>query len=293
MVGRIARLEARLRIRPVDDCRMARTSLSIARPPVDPLGIIGLAALVALWWGLSQFHFLSRLALPPPAGVAAAVAQNFFSSRYLANYHLGDGGLAANLAYTISNVVVALVVSCVVGVALGFASARVELFRAVADPIMLTAGTIPILVTAPFFLIWFGTSRSAQIALLILFDVTIVYLFAQRAAANLDPTYVAAGRTLGAGPMRILSDVYLIGALPEVFGGIRVALAGAWGLEAFSELLGAPKGIGRVIQAMAEDMDTQMVFAAIMALAVVAVAFDVAIGGAFGFITRWRRRARL
>ncbi|MGC9960054.1 ABC transporter permease [Roseiarcus sp.] len=272
---------------------MARTSLSVARLPVDPLGIIGLLALVALWWGLSQFHFLSRLALPPPAGVAAAITQNFFSSNYLANYHLGYGGLAGNLAYTISNVVVALAVSCVVGVALGFASARVELFRAFADPIMLTAGTIPILVTAPFFLIWFGTGRSAQIALLILFDVTIVYLFAQRAAANLDPTYVAAGRTLGAGPMRIVSDVYLKGALPEVFGGIRIALAGAWGLEAFSELLGAPKGIGRVIQAMAAEMDSQMVFAAIMTLAAVAVAFDVAIGGAFDFITRWRRRARL
>jgi ABC-type nitrate/sulfonate/bicarbonate transport system permease component len=272
---------------------MARTSLNIARLPVDPLGIVGLAALVALWWSLSQFHFLSKLALPPPAGVAAAVAQNFFSSRYLANYHLGDGGLAANLAYTISNVAIALAVSCVVGVGLGFASARAELFRAVADPIMLTAGTVPILVTAPFFLIWFGTSRSAQVGLLILFDITIVYLFAQRAAANLDPIYVAAGRTLGARPMRIVSDVYLMGALPEVFGGIRIALAGAWGLEAFSELLGAPKGIGRVIQAMAEDMDTQMVFAAIMALTVVAVAFDVAIGGTFGFITRWRRKVRL
>jgi ABC-type nitrate/sulfonate/bicarbonate transport system permease component len=157
-----------------DDCKMTRTSLSVARLQVDPLGIIGLLALVALWWGLSQFHLLSRLALPPPAGVAATIAQNFFSSSYLANYHLGYGGLAGNLAYTISNVVVALAVSCVVGVALGFASARVALFRAFADPIMLTGGTIPILVTAPFFLIWFGTSRSAQIAVLILFDVTSV-----------------------------------------------------------------------------------------------------------------------
>jgi ABC-type nitrate/sulfonate/bicarbonate transport system permease component len=282
-----------LQVQPAGDGKMARKSHGVTRLPADPLGIVGLATLVALWWGLSHFHFLSRLALPPPAAVVATVAQNFFSSSYLANYHLGDGGLAANLAYTISNVAVALAVSCVVGVALGFASARVELFRAIADPIMLTAGTIPILVTAPFFLIWFGTSRSAQIALLILFNVTIIYLFAQRAAANLDPTYVAAGRTLGAGPMRIVSDVYLMGALPEVFGGIRIALAGAWGLEAFSELLGAPKGIGRVIQAMGEDMDTQMVFAAIMALAVVAVAFDIAIGGTFGFITRWRRRASL
>jgi ABC-type nitrate/sulfonate/bicarbonate transport system permease component len=272
---------------------MAPTSPGAPRLPVDPLGILGLLALIALWWGLSEFRVVSHLALPPPGGVVATIAQNFFSSRYLANYHLGDGGLAGNLLYTISNVVIALVVSCVVGITLGFASARVDLFRAIADPIALTAGTIPILVTAPFFLIWFGTSRGAQIALLILYDVTIVYLFAQRAAANLDPTYVAASRTLGASPRRIVVDVYLMGALPEVFGGVRIALAGAWGLEAFSELLGAPKGIGRVIQAMAADMDTQMMVAAIVALAVVAVVFDVAIAGIFGFFTRWRRVARL
>ena len=44
---------------------------------------------------------------------------------------------------------------------------------------------------------------------------------------------------------------------------------------------------------MAADMDTQMMVAAIVALAVVAVAFDVAIGGMFAFITRWRRPSRL
>ena len=80
--------------------------------------------------------------------------------------------------------------------ALGLTSASVGILRAIVDPIMLTAGTIPILVTAPFFLIWFGTSRSAQSALLMIYDVAILYLFAQRAAANLDPTYPAAARTL-------------------------------------------------------------------------------------------------
>jgi ABC-type nitrate/sulfonate/bicarbonate transport system permease component len=272
---------------------MARTSLGPSRLQVDPLGIVGLLALIALWWALSRFHIVSQLSLPSPGGVAATIADNLFSSRYLAGYHLGDGGIAANLVYTIVNVVVALIVSCIVGVTLGFVSARVDVVRVLADPIMLTAGTIPILVTAPFFLVWFGVSRSAQIALLILYDVTIVYLFAQRAATNLDPTYAAAGRTLGASERRIVFDILFRGALPEVFGGIRIALAGAWGLEAFSELLGAPKGIGRVIQAMSEDMDTQMVFAGIIALAVVAVAFDVAAGAVFGFATRWKRAARI
>lgn len=261
--------------------------------PFDPLGGIGLVALIVLWWALSYYRIVPQVSLPSPGGVVTTIADNFFSSRYLENYHLGQEGMAGNLVYSIANVLIALVVACAVGITLGFTSARFTLFRAMVDPVMLTAGTIPVLVTAPFFLVWFGVSRSAQIALLVIYDITIVYLFAQRAATNLDPTYVNASRTLGANQLRIILDVYLMGTLPEVFGGIRIALAGAWGLEAFSELLGAPKGIGRVIQAMTADMDTQMMVAAIVALAFVAVGFDFVVSGLFGFITRWKRKVRL
>src|SRR5262245_50586622 len=270
-----------------------RPSRLARRPTVDPLGILGLLLLIALWWGVSSLELVSRLFLPPPGEVARTIAENLFSSPYLASYHLGGSGLSASLVYAASNVLLATAISCVVGIMLGFITARVDLFRSILDPVVLTAGTIPILVTAPFFLIWFGTSRAAQIALLILYGTTIVYLFAQRAVTNLDPLYVAAAQALGASPRRILLYVYLVGTLPEVFGGIRIALAGAWGLEAVSELLGAPKGIGRVIQAMGSGMDTPTMMAAIFALAIGAVGFDVIVAAVFGFITRWRAPARL
>jgi ABC-type nitrate/sulfonate/bicarbonate transport system permease component len=190
--------------------------------------------------------------------------------------------------YTVTNVLLAMVIASVLGIGLGLTSARMYVVRAAFDPIVLTAGTIPILVTAPFFLIWFGTDRSGQVVLLTLYAVTIIYLFAQRAVGNLDPIYQAAARTLGAGQRRILLDVYLRGTLPEVFGGIRIALAGAWGLEAVAELLGAPNGIGRAIQALATSMDVSSIIAAIFSLAIVAVGFDALVAGVFGFITRWR-----
>jgi ABC-type nitrate/sulfonate/bicarbonate transport system permease component len=261
--------------------------------PVDPLGVIGLLIVVGLWWAITRFGFASPMFLPPPGGVVSVVAENFFSSQYLLDYHLGDGGLFSDLVYTVSNVLIALVISCVVGVALGLASSRIGLMRAVVDPVMLTAGTIPILVTAPFFLIWFGDSRWAQTALLVIYDITILYLFSQRAADNLDPTYVSASRMLGASPRRIILDVILMGTMPEILGGVRIAMAGAWGLEAFSELLGAPHGIGRVIQAMATAMDTTIMVGTILLLAVVAVGCDAIVAGAFGYITRWKRKARL
>lgn len=267
--------------------------LRLPKLPVDPLGVVGLLIVIGAWWAIASLGWASPMFLPPPAGVIGAIRDNFFSSSYLDTYHLGEGGLYSNLIYTGSNVMLALVISCVIGVGLGLTSARVRFLRAVIDPVMMTAGTIPILVTAPFFLIWFGTSRSAQTALLVIYGVTILYVFAQRAAVNLDPTYAAAGRMLGASPRRLLFDVFLMGALPEILGGVRVAMAGAWGLETFSELLGAPHGVGRVIQAMATGMDTQFMVATILTLAVVAVACDVIVAGLFGYLTRWKRTARL
>lgn len=254
----------------------------------DPLGIVGLLALLAVWWLIAGLQLVPAIFLPPPDEVARTIARNFFYSSYLAQYNLGTGGFAASLLYTVSNVLLAMAIACVVGISLGLISARITIVRSVFDPIVLTAGTLPILVTAPFFLIWFGTDRSGQVVLITLYAVTIIYLFAQRAVGNLDPIYQAAAHTLGAGHRRILTDVYLKGTLPEVFGGIRIALAGAWGLEAVAELLGAPNGIGRVIQALAASMDVPGIIAAIVSLAIVAVGFDFVVAGVFGYITRWQ-----
>ena len=275
------------------DGRVIRPVIRAPKLPVDPLGVIGLVAVLVLWWVVTALGWVTPVFLPAPGAVFKIVAENFTSSDYLQNYRLGEGGLAGEIGFTASNVIFTLIVSCVIGVALGISSARLGLLRAIVDPIMLTAGTIPILVTAPFFLIWFGTDRSAQIALLMIYQVTILYLFAQRAANNLDPTYASASRMLGASPTRVIFDVYLKGTLPEVLGGVRIAMAGAWGLETFSELLGAPHGVGRVIQAMGTAMDTQFMVATILALAVVAVGCDGIVAGLFAYITRWKRLARL
>jgi ABC-type nitrate/sulfonate/bicarbonate transport system permease component len=60
-----------------------------------------------------------------------------------------------------------------------------------------------------------------------------------------------------------------------------------------AELLGVPRGVGRVIQALASSSDVPNIMAMILVLAVVAVAFDVVVAGLFGYITRWRAAERV
>ncbi|MEQ8697466.1 MAG: hypothetical protein RLT05_12995 [Bauldia litoralis] len=78
-----------------------------------------------------------------------------------------------------------------------------------------------------------------------------------------------------------------------MLGGIRIALAGAWGLEAIAELLGAQQGIGKIIEVLAGSLDIEGIFAALLVLGIVAVIADWIAGALVRYVTRWSVSARV
>lgn len=261
-----------------------------ARRSVDPLWIVGTALLLLFWWGLTKVA--PSTTVPGPIGVATRIANDFFSAPELTFYGLPDGSLFNSMLYTGENVVFAMLIGTVVGTLAGLLAARFHLARAVLEPIAMTAGTVPILVVAPFFLIWFGVGRASAVLLVTLYVAVILYVYAQRAADNFDPVYEDAARTLGANERRIVADVLLPGTVPQILGGIRIALAGCWGLEAIAELLGSQYGIGKIIEVLASATDVQGIFAALLVLGLVAVLCDALAALGISWIAGWSVAAR-
>src|ERR1700741_290286 len=257
---------------------------------IDPFGILGIFLFVAVWQILTIF--VPSSLLPIPLAVARRVAKDFFSAQELSYFGLPDASLLSSMLYTVENVVVAVIFGAIIGAFSGLVTARFRLARSIFDPVVLTAGTVPILVAAPFFLIWFGVGRASAAMLVLLYVAITVYLFAQKAADNLDPVYEESARTLGATPRRIVWDVLIPGTVAQILGGVRIALAGAWGLEAIAELLGSQKGIGKVVELFAGAVDVEGIFAALLVLGVVAVLFDAITASCFAKIAAWNVVAR-
>jgi len=257
---------------------------------IDPFGIIGMFLLVGIWQLLTIF--VPSSLLPAPDAVAWRIANDFFSARELTYFGLPDASLLGSMLYTAENVVIAVTIGSVLGAVTGLVTARFRLARSIIDPVVLTAGTVPILVAAPFFLIWFGVGRSSATTLVLIYVCVTLYLFAQKAADNLDPVYEEFARTLGATPRRIVRDVLIPGTVPQILGGVRIALAGAWGLEAIAELLGSQKGIGKAVELFAGAVDVEGIFAALLVLGVVAVLFDAITASCFAKIAAWNVVAR-
>jgi ABC-type nitrate/sulfonate/bicarbonate transport system permease component len=238
---------------------------------------------VALW-GLAS---LTLRNVPSPAAVFENAALNLFSSEHLPGIGLPRGGYLPHLALTAGNVLLGGGLGALIGVATGLLSASSRLFDEFTAPAVSLLGTTPIVIMAPFFLMWFGLSGGAQLALVAMYTATILHLFSSRGARNIAARYLDYGSTLGARRAQLFWWIRLPGAAPEIFGGLRIALSGAWGLAAVTEMLGGQFGSGRVISALRAVYDLTGIMAVILLLGAMAILLDGLLVLARHRLLRW------
>jgi len=247
--------------------------------------VAGLALFFAAWWWAASQLPRSRLVTPLEAG--QDLWANFLYSPRLGVFGLGDTGYGSLLLYTISNVLIGLVTGGAIGVLIGVASARLKLLRLFVDPIVLVLGTVPVLVAAPLFLLWFGVVPFTQVLLVAFYSAVMMVLFSQRAAENISPIYERWALTFGAGLTARIRHVLVPGTVPEIIGGLRITLASAWGLEIFAEILGAPSGIGQAIKALTNISNVPGLLACVVLVAVTAIVTDMLLVAVAKRVTAW------
>jgi ABC-type nitrate/sulfonate/bicarbonate transport system permease component len=261
-----------------------RRALSWRLALPDPLAMLGFLLLLALW---QCAHYAIGTYFPPPIAVARVAIANFAASRYFTGLGLPEGGYLPHLVSTTITVFIGVSVGAALGTASGLASALSRVARQIFSPIVSILGTVPILVAAPFFLIWFGLAESSKVILVAFYSAVVLHIYAERAVRNLSPRFGEYGATLGANSRLTFFAIVLPAVMPELFGGLRTALGAGWGLAAIAELLGALHGVGRVIIATWAVYDVAAMMAAILMLAIIATAVDGLVVLLRRWVTRW------
>lgn len=257
--------------------------------PVDPAGLIGIGLAVAFWYAVA---WLVGKNVPYPHAVFDNAVSSLFSSAYLPGIGLPRGGYFPHLVYTFRNVLVGGAIGAVIGILSGLLSYESRTVDQVTSPIVSLLGTVPIVVAAPFFLLWFGITAASQIALVAFYTAVVLHVFTLRAVANQPPYYDEYAATLGAPPALRFFAVRLPGAVPEIFGGLRIALGAAWGLAAVTEMLGANFGTGRLIVALRSVYDLTGIVTVVILLGIIATVVDGLLMLLRSWGTRWAATGR-
>jgi ABC-type nitrate/sulfonate/bicarbonate transport system permease component len=250
------------------------------------LGALGIGLFVAAWFAIAAS--VDPLRLPPPTDVAEVVFPILFESRPLANQlGSGDGGILPHLLASLGRLLAGSAIGVAAGLAVGLLMSYSRRIGWLLDLPTRLLRAVPPLGVIPFVLVWFGTSSTAQILLVALFVFLLVVVNTTNAVQNLRPVYARFARTMGASRRRTYRDVVLPGILPSLVGGLRAALAFAWGLLVVAELVGGRYGIGRVLSLLVPLLRTPELIACILWIVVVAVALDALLLAVQARLLRW------
>lgn len=139
------------------------------------------------------------------------------------------------------------VVALVIGIPLGLAMGWFKVVDGLARPIFEMVRPIPPVAWIPLAIFWFGIGISSK-AFIIFFAALVASVINSYTGVRLtNPTFIRMARAYGASNWEIFWKVCVPSALPMVFGGLQVALAGAWTSLVAAELVAADSGLGYLI----------------------------------------------
>jgi ABC-type nitrate/sulfonate/bicarbonate transport system permease component len=255
--------------------------------PAQAWPLLGVAVFFT-GWELVAGQLANPAVLPAPGAVVRNLVVNFTGSRALEFLGLAETSYLGNLRYTVIIVLAGWIAGSVLGVIAGLLASRTQFVRDLVDPVLYVFGVVPVLVAAPFFLIWFGFGPAGQWALVAFFTFVVVAGVALMSGLNVPPRFEEYAATLGLSDGQRLRRVVFPQSAPACVAALRTTLAAAWGLQAIAELMGSQAGVGRVISVRAGTGDVAAVLALIFVLGLVAVAVDAVFARTIGKAFSWQ-----
>jgi NitT/TauT family transport system permease protein len=239
-------------------------------PPLVRLVLQAMVAVftIGLWWVLTTVPIFGVMVLPPfffstPPDVAARIVRWFV-----------EGTIWRHLWITLIEALLAFVIGSGLGVLVGFWFARKPLVAAIFDPYVKMINSLPRVVLAPIFMLWFGLGITSKVALGVTLVFFIVFFNVYQGVKEVSPTVLANARMLGMNERQLLWHVYWPSALSWMFSSLHTAVGFAMVGAVVGEYLGSAAGLGYLIQQAEGTFDVAGVFAGMVVLAAFVLVID-------------------
>ena len=250
-----------------------------------------LLAVFAFW------HVMTKPGLIPPMFFDNDRQAAFFfgePAQILARvweWFITDRDIYGHLWVTLVETVLAFVIGTVAGLAVGMWLALSPVAAAILDPYIKAANSMPRVILAPIFAVWFGLGIASKVALGFTLVFFIVFFNVYQGVKEVSPTVLANARMLGASQRQLLRYVYLPSAMSWVFSSLHTSVGLAFVGAVVGEYLGSARGVGYLILQAEGMFDINTVMAGILVLTAFALALDWAVGRAERRLMKWQPKS--
>ncbi len=264
------------------------------RPSARNLRIWQVGVLVVLF---VVWYVMTKPGLVPPIFFSSENDAKFFFGepvRILAriwDWFVVDRDIYGHLWVTLVETVLAFAIGTAGGLVVGMWLALSPLAAAILDPYIKAANSMPRVILAPIFAVWFGLGIASKVALGFTLVFFIVFFNVYQGVREVSPTVLANARMLGASHRQLLRHVYLPSATSWVFSSLHTSVGLAFVGAVVGEYLGSARGVGYLILQAEGTFDINTVMAGILVLTAFALALDSIVGRVESRLMKWQPRA--
>ncbi len=230
--------------------------------------------LIALWQGIVWVTQSPPYILPAPHLVLAALFEHF----RLIMFHA---------MVTALEIMIGLALGCLLGLASALIIFQFRKVRPWLLPLLVASQALPVFAIAPVLMLWLGYGIASKVAM-----ATLIIYFPVTAAAydglrNTEQGWVDLAAIMGGTRMSTLRHIHLPAALPSLASGVRIAAAVAPIGAVVGEWVGSSTGLGYLMLHANARTQVDLMFAALVTLAVFAVMLYFSIDFALKKMVFW------
>ena len=232
-----------------------------------------LAAIFVFWWAMTKPGLIPAFFFSDDSQAAFFFGEPVIILQRIWEWFAG-GEIYSHLGVTLYETVMAFVIGTVAGLAVGLWLALSPVAAAVADPFIKGFNSMPRVILAPIFAVWFGLGPASKIALGFTLVFFIVFFNVYQGVREVNPNVLASAKMLGATRRQLLRYVYLPSAMSWVFSSLHTSVGMAFVAAVIGEYLGSAEGVGYLILQAETTFDMNTVMAGILVLTACALILD-------------------
>lgn len=174
---------------------------------------------------------------------------------------------------TLFEIAACLIISTVVGVSAGFLLWRYKLIGTSYEMLLAAVFSSPVILAYPIFLVTFGRTSAAVIALSSIFGLIPIILNTKGAFQNANPILLQVGASMNLTRKQMFRHILVPAVAPTIFGGFRLALTyilkSVLGLEYVAQV----GGVGMWLSDAAFKFEVEEVYAGLLGTIVLSILF--------------------
>jgi NitT/TauT family transport system permease protein len=219
--------------------------------PLKPA--VAFLLIIIVWQYGAPLGGIPRYVLPLPSAILARFAETFSVQMH---------GVLTTGSTTLAGLALALGA----GILLALLVIYIPALRSLVIPVLAAFNGIPKIAIAPLLVIWFGLGYESKILLAFLLALFPVFVNSLTGLGEIEADLIDLSTLAGGTPWRIFLKVRLPNALPYITDALKVAFPLALVGSIVGEFIGGNDGIGHLILSGQFDLDTPLVFAALLSI---------------------------